>query len=226
MFAELSITSNFTFLTGVSHPEEYATRATAMGLAGFAIADDNSVAGIVRAHAALRDIARVVAERQALEARDGPIGPPAPDPQPPAWAHVPRFLPAARLVLAEGVTLTALPRNRAGWGRLCRLISTGRLRVEKGACHLTVADVIAQAADMVLLLHPPPAQGGTRGAGEWRTQALRLTRRLGGDMYLLMAPHYDGRDAARFDRLATLAEELDLPTVASGLPMMHHARRR
>lgn len=31
-FAELSITSNFTFLTGGSHPEEYAGRAALLGL--------------------------------------------------------------------------------------------------------------------------------------------------------------------------------------------------
>ena len=50
-FAELCITSNFTFLTGGSHPHEYAWRAVELGLPAFAIADRNSVAGIVRAYA-------------------------------------------------------------------------------------------------------------------------------------------------------------------------------
>lgn len=50
MFAELSITSNFTFLTGASHPEEFMQRAALFGLPAIAIADANSVAGIVRAH--------------------------------------------------------------------------------------------------------------------------------------------------------------------------------
>ncbi len=57
-FAELCITSNFTFLTGASHPEEYAREATVLGLRAFAIADRNSVAGIVRAHQALKELAR------------------------------------------------------------------------------------------------------------------------------------------------------------------------
>jgi DNA polymerase III alpha subunit len=48
-FAELSVTSNFTFLTGASHPEEMMRRAAELGLPALAIADDNSVAGIVRA---------------------------------------------------------------------------------------------------------------------------------------------------------------------------------
>ena len=68
MFAELSITSNFTFLTGASHPEEMMARACALGLPGIAVADDNSVAGIVRAHTEARTIRRLVQERLDWEA--------------------------------------------------------------------------------------------------------------------------------------------------------------
>ena len=57
-FAELSVTSNFTFLTGAPHPEEMMRRAADLGLPALAIADDNSVAGIVRAHVEAREIAR------------------------------------------------------------------------------------------------------------------------------------------------------------------------
>ena len=49
-FCELSITSNFTFLRGASHPEDYVMRAGEMGMGAIAIAEVNSVAGIVRAH--------------------------------------------------------------------------------------------------------------------------------------------------------------------------------
>ena len=222
MFAELSITSNFTFLTGASHAEEYVARAAELGLGAVAIADENSVAGIVRAHAAQRDVARVVRERRAIEARDGLIGPPSPGaPRPPDWAHVPRFLPAARIVLEDGVTLTALPRNRAGWGNLCRLISAGRLRAEKGTCQLTRQDVFAWAEGMIWLLHP-----GEPMQPNWRAQAGALADRLGEALYLLMAPVYDGQDVARLNRLAGTARDLGLLTVASALPMMHQARRR
>ncbi|MGB8622526.1 MAG: hypothetical protein WCD16_06890, partial [Paracoccaceae bacterium] len=66
-FAELSATSNFTFLTGGSHPEEYMRRAALLGLSAVAIADENSVAGIVRAHTETREIARQVALRRAAD---------------------------------------------------------------------------------------------------------------------------------------------------------------
>ena len=111
-FAELCITSNFTFLTGGSHPQEYALRAIELGLPAFAIADRNSVAGLVRAHQELCEAAR-------------------------GGGAAPRLIPAARLCLAEGgPELTALPRDRAGWGRLCRVLSlAGRSGRRRGrAC--------------------------------------------------------------------------------------------
>ncbi|MGH6988766.1 MAG: error-prone DNA polymerase [Stellaceae bacterium] len=51
-YAELQVTSNFSFLRGASHPEELVAQAKALGHAAIAITDRNSLAGIVRAHVA------------------------------------------------------------------------------------------------------------------------------------------------------------------------------
>ena len=226
-FAELNITSNFTFLRGGSHPEEYALRAAEMGMDAFAIADENSVAGIVRAHTECRDIARQVDEMQRVLAEQGLIGPPRPAhiPKPPSRdvTTKPRLMPAAKLVLVDGLTMTALPMDRAAWGRLSRLISKGRLAAPKGECWLTLEDVLDGADGLILVLHPlQNAQRPQPGAGEWRQAADRLTRRFPGNVYLMMAPHYDGADSVRFQRLS----QLGLPTVASAAPMMHISQRR
>ena len=61
-FAELSATSNFTFLTGASHPEELVTRAAELGLVAIAITDRNSLAGVVRAYSALKELKRLATE--------------------------------------------------------------------------------------------------------------------------------------------------------------------
>ena len=61
-FVELCATSNFTFLTGASHPEELITRAFELGQPALAIADLNSVAGIVRAHTRARELTRDLPE--------------------------------------------------------------------------------------------------------------------------------------------------------------------
>ena len=195
-FVELSATSNFTFLTGASHPEELMTRSAELGLTALAVADENSVAGIVRAHTHARELAR-----------DG--GPQV------------RLIPAARLVLNSGFTVTALPMDRAGWGRLCRLLTLGRRRAVKGLCDLGLEDLLEWGQGMALLLHP-----ATKAGGGWGAQAEALIAAHPGQCHLLMAPRYDGQDVARFARLARLADRLGVPTVASGAPMMHHGARR
>ncbi|MEL7468339.1 MAG: error-prone DNA polymerase [Pseudomonadota bacterium] len=58
MFAELASTTNFTFLTGASHPEEMVLRAAELGLGAIAITDRNSLAGVVRAHVRLKELRR------------------------------------------------------------------------------------------------------------------------------------------------------------------------
>jgi error-prone DNA polymerase len=50
----LSVTSNFTFLTGASHPDELVERAADLGHAAASIADTNTLAGVVRAHVAAK----------------------------------------------------------------------------------------------------------------------------------------------------------------------------
>ena len=54
-YAELAVTSNFTFLTGASHPDELVAQAAGLGCAAVAITDTNTLAGIVRAHVAAKE---------------------------------------------------------------------------------------------------------------------------------------------------------------------------
>jgi len=229
MFAEFANLSNFTFLTGASHPEEYIQRALVLGIPALAIADENSVSGIVRAHTEARDIARRVRERQAWDRDNDPIGPPCPDgiARPASFPiyDMPRLIPAAKLLFTDAPPVIVLPVTRAGWGNLCRLISCGRLRAEKGGCTLHLSDLLEFAGDLHLLLVPQthPAQ---RGAGGWAPHMDGLTRRFGGRMHMLMAPAYGGADRAWFAQITAWAAELGIATLASAAPRMHHGGRR
>lgn len=230
MFTELSTTSNFTFLTGASHPEDYMHRAAQLDMPAIAIADENSVAGIVRAHTAGREIARQIRERQEFDAKYGLIGPPAPFPTAldPLRTAIPRLIAAAKLVFVDAPAITALVQTRQGWATLCRLLSRGRLRAGKGSCIVRLGDLMEMGADgLHLALHgPPQAQPPQPGAGEWLQGAQALTRRFGTQMSLLMAPVYDGNDSAHFARLSHLADRLGIPTLASAAPIMHAGPRR
>ena len=55
-YAELNCATNFSFLQGASHAEELVTQAKHLGIAGLAITDRNTLAGVVRAHAAAKDL--------------------------------------------------------------------------------------------------------------------------------------------------------------------------
>ena len=55
-YAEIAVTTNYSFLRGASHPRELVQAATELGLAAIGIADRNTLAGVVRAYAAHQEI--------------------------------------------------------------------------------------------------------------------------------------------------------------------------
>ncbi|HMO75558.1 MAG TPA: error-prone DNA polymerase [Sphingopyxis sp.] len=130
-FAELVAATNYSFLRGASHPAEMVARAIELGMSGIGIADRNSVAGVVRAWAFLKD----------LQVR-----------QPETVAGF-RLAVGARLVFADGTPdIVAYPATRHGWGRLTRLLSTGNLRAEKGDCILHLEDLLEHCDDLLLIV--------------------------------------------------------------------------
>src|SRR5438132_14072917 len=55
-YAELQVTTNFSFLRGAAHPDELVATAAALGHQAIAITDRNSLAGVVRAHHAAKEV--------------------------------------------------------------------------------------------------------------------------------------------------------------------------
>jgi error-prone DNA polymerase len=205
-------------------------RAALLGLSAIAIADENSVAGIVRAHTRAQEIKRLVAERKLFDTSTGLIGPPAPiglDRSPSAQIYnIPRLVPAAKIMLNDGFTITALPKGREGWGQLCRLISCGRLRAEKGKCHIEFEDLLKFGGGQLFLVHPPKILKVHKLKASWTSKISRLSQIFSQDVMLLLAPKYDGQDMIHFADLLQISIKLSLPLVASAAPVMHHGSRR
>lgn len=107
LYAELHCRSNFSFLTGASHPEELVERAQALGYSALAITDECSVAGVVRAHAEAErcKLHLIVGSEMRLTLPDSGT-------------------PHARLVL--------LAQTRRGYGNLSHWITVARRRADKG----------------------------------------------------------------------------------------------
>src|SRR3546814_13762439 len=72
-YVPLEVTSNFSFLRAGSHPEELVMGAAALGLPAIAIADRNSLAGVVRAHIAVKEMAKGHGMRILVGARLAPM---------------------------------------------------------------------------------------------------------------------------------------------------------
>jgi error-prone DNA polymerase len=70
-YVELNVRTNFTFLAGASHPEEYVRRAADLGHSAIAITDCNSVAGLVRAHAEAKKLGQRILVGAELQLADG-----------------------------------------------------------------------------------------------------------------------------------------------------------
>ena len=127
-YAELAVTTNYSFLRGASHPQELVERAAALGYPAIGIADRNTLAGVVRAYSALQEL-------------EGPR---------------PRLLIGARLVFRDGTPdILAYPQDRAAYGRLCRLLSAGKLRAPKGECYLAFEDLLKWQEGLLLIVLPP-----------------------------------------------------------------------
>ncbi|MEO8065143.1 MAG: error-prone DNA polymerase [Pseudomonadota bacterium] len=141
-YAELHCLSNFTFLRGASQAEELVAQAKELGYAALAITDECSLAGVVRAHTAVKKIGGGI-----------------------------KLIIGAEFRLACGLRLVALALNRPGYARLSRLITRGRRAAAKGSYALTrhdVAELLGDAGTIALWL--PALEPDTAGQGEWLGQ--------------------------------------------------------
>ncbi|MBB5732038.1 error-prone DNA polymerase [Altererythrobacter atlanticus] len=161
-------------------------KAIALGHKGIGIADRNTVAGVVRAYAALRDF-RATLDPEALARFDF------------------RLVVGARLVFADGTPdIVAYPMNRAGWGRLTRLLTLGNRRSEKGDCTIYLADLVEHADGLLLI------------AVADETHEF-LLRRLARHAPLWIAANMArcGDDQRRLARLQALSERTGIPLLAT-----------
>ena len=71
-YAELAVTTNFSFLHGASHAVELVQRAHELGLAAIGVADRNTLAGVVRAHLAAKAVGMRLLVGARLVPEDGP----------------------------------------------------------------------------------------------------------------------------------------------------------
>ena len=226
IYAELQVTTNFSFLHGGSHPEELVLQAAALGLKAIAVTDRNTLAGVVRAHVQAKEagIKLLVGARLDLACGNSLL-----------------CFPIDRAAYGRLARLLSLGRRRAAKGE-CELHASDLGQYAEGQI------VIALAPAGTNPICRPRESGDPSGADAEETSPTshrgdngsplsrgrqdfsdflsNLARLFSGRAYLAAQCLYRGDDAERLAALARLSKESGLPLVATNDVHYHVPERR
>ena len=195
-YTELQVTSNFSFLRGASHPEELVQQAADHGHSAIALTDRNTLAGIVRAHAAAKKTGIRFLPGCRLDLLDGPSL---------------LALPTDKDAYSRLSALLTVGNLRAEKG-ICHLYRADVYQYAAGMIFILLPpDRLNQLFDY--------EEGFYAAANEYRDA-------FGGACYLAACRYYRGDDAKQLYRLSKLAAGLQLPLVATNDIHYHHPERR
>jgi error-prone DNA polymerase len=188
-YADLQVTTHFSFLRGVSSAEELFSAAAILGIKALGVVDRNSLAGMVRAHEA----AKVTGVR---------------------------LIVGCRLDLQCGTSLLVYPTDRTAYGRLCRLLTVGKKRAGKGACHIDWLDVKEWNTGLLAILLPDDLKNPL-------VDELQKLRGIFGDQaYCALTRRFLPNESQRLRDIANAASQACVPTVATNDILYHCPSRR
>jgi error-prone DNA polymerase len=199
-FAELLVTTNFTFLRGGSHGHEFCARASELDYKFLGISDLHSLAGIVRFHRAAKDynITPLIGCRISLQS-----------------------LPHC--------SLTLFPTNRTAYGRLSSLLTVGKLRAPKGECFLSLDDLSSHNKDLLCIVSTEHSAYSAHANRQSLLHDLILPFKCIFDndrLSLAISHHYLPGEKKRNAELCELSRSLGIPLVATNDVTYHAPDRR
>ncbi len=199
-YAELHCISNYTFLRGASFPEELVKTARSLGYRALAITDECTLSGVVRAHVAAREVGLKLV-----------IGS--------------EFSVSAGLEAGSGqaLRLVLLAASRAGYGRLCHLITCARREARKGEYRLDRAMLEANLPGECLALWVPDLQQPEEVIV---SQLVWLKRLLSQRLWIAVELLLRGSDSRQLRYLEELGRQFAVPLCAAGGVYMHSRQRR
>ena len=191
MYAPLWCKTNFSFLEGASHPDELIEEAHNLGLRAIAVTDRDGVHGLVRAHVKARELGiRLIAG---------------------ATVSVGATTFGGASVAASPIVLLA--RDRGGYANMCRLLTLGRRRCEKGRSEVTWREVCEHAAGLTALWGGAGSALTAEAAPDGVAGLLRDA--FGAELFAMVARHREAEEAPLEARLRERARRCGIPTVAA-----------
>ena len=204
-FAELNSVSNFSFLHGASHPEEIVQTAASLGYQAIAICDHSTVAGIVRAFSAARELPVTFITAARLRVQTGPD-------------------------TADTFPLLAHPISKKGYGNLCRMISHIKQLPDDQPRSLSLDLLARLSAEIAFTIIPPEFS-----PLETHTYRQSLVQNLGNIidcirerrlLSLLFSRRSIDQEKSRLEYTRELAHYFTIPRLASNDALYHTPDRR
>ncbi|MGD0541709.1 MAG: PHP domain-containing protein, partial [Tepidisphaeraceae bacterium] len=195
--AELDVTSNFSFLRGASHPDELVCRAAELGYAAVALTDLNSLAGVVRAHQAAKEV------------------------------NI-KLCVGARLRLVDAPDVLVWARDRGGYANLCRLLTAGKRRAEKGSCTLGLEDLLHSSTGLVAAVacQRIDPQLDDANCRDLQAAIAAMKDAFGQRLSLAISRLYGPGDDAILGRIESVGRACGVPLLATNQVHYHDERRR
>jgi error-prone DNA polymerase len=195
-YTELQVTSNFSFLRGASHPDELVEQAASLGYTAIAVTDRNTLAGIVRAHAAAKKHGIRLIPACRLDLQDGPS----------LLAYPTNIAAYARLsgLLTKGNLRT----------------EKGKCELYKADVFAVAGDM------KFIVLPPETLDQNFAFELAFHADLAEYREAFGHDLSLAAAKRYQGDDAKQLYRLSQLSGTFNVPLVATNDVHYHIPERR
>ena len=197
VYTPLWCKSNYSFLEGASSPEQYVSQAAELGLKSIALTDIDGLYGIVKGHlAALEQGIHLIIGSQLTIAQFG-------------------FSPFSILVLVQ---------NQIGYANLCRLITLGRRRCEKGKSEVTFEECCQHADGLYAIWLPEdPSIFHERSPDDVFGS---LKQAFGDRLFIMICRHREPQDPLFEMRARQHAKQYAIPTVAAVETLYHASSQR
>jgi error-prone DNA polymerase len=200
MYSELHCKTNFSFLIGASHADELVARAKSLGYHALAVTDQNSLAGVVRAHTAAKQAGlKLIIGAEMIPVDGWPIVLWAPDRQ--AYGSLARLITRGRRQAPKGQCLLTVDEILEHASGLIAGIVPPR-------------DCVLSAWDE---RHESIRSGGT--------QCRRFAEAWPERVFLLAELHRGAEDRRRLQQLSRFGQQLRLPLLAAGDVHYHSPAR-
>lgn len=198
MYAHFHTFTNFTFLTGASHPQEYVERAMALGYRALAITDECSLAGIVKAY------------RYYKEAK-----------------HAKRnftLIYGSYFRLSNQIQIIAIAPTRRAYAEISGFITLTRRRAPKGQYQAHLEDLQFRLQHCLLIWLADGDLDTT--SNTTLTIANTLKNAFQSRLWLGINQQLAGAEQNTFEQWQTLGHGLHIPLLACGTALMHEKSRK